>query len=57
MKLAKVNEKREVNIRKTVLAHLIVSQIAFIFVNFTKNKKNNRGAAGLNVVQTRRPRL
>ena len=41
MKLAKVNEKREVNIRKTVLAHLIVSQIAFIFVNFTKNKKNN----------------
>lgn len=39
MKLAKINEQRLIDIQKTIIAHLIVSQIAFTFANF--NKKNN----------------
>ena len=46
MKLAKINEKRERNVSKTIIAHLIVSQIAFIFVcsfaNFKKSNKNKK---------------
>ena len=40
MNLAKINEKREKDIKKTILSQLIVSQITFIFVNFQKSSKN-----------------
>ncbi len=40
MNLAKINEKREKDIRKTILANLIVSQLAFMFVNLDKKTKN-----------------
>ena len=38
MNLAKINEKREKDVRKTILAQLIVSQLAFIFVNMNKKE-------------------
>ena len=40
MKLAKINEKREKDIIKTISAHLIVSQITFLFVNMFKKHDN-----------------
>lgn len=40
MKLAQINEKREKDIRKTILSHLIVSQLTFMFANINKKKKN-----------------
>ena len=40
MNLAKINEKRENSIKKLILSQLIVSQIAFIFVNANKGHKN-----------------
>ena len=40
MKLAKINEKRENDIIKTISAHLIVSQITFLFVNMFKKHDN-----------------
>jgi hypothetical protein len=39
MKLAKVNEQREADIRKTVMAHLIVSQITYLFANMDNKRK------------------
>jgi len=38
MKLAKVNEKREISIKKTIMAHLLTSQLTFLFVNLNKHK-------------------
>lgn len=36
MKLAKMNEKSERNVKKSILSQLIVSQITFLFVNMNK---------------------
>lgn len=41
MNLSKMNEKREENIRKTIMSQLIVSQITFLIVNLNKQKDNN----------------
>ncbi len=40
MNISKNNEKQEKNIKKTLLANLIISQIAFLFVNLNKSNKN-----------------
>ena len=40
MKLAKINEKREKDINKTIISHLIVSQLTFLFVNLHKKRDN-----------------
>ena len=41
MKLDKVNEKRECDIRKTIASHVIVSQLAYMFANIDHPKKIN----------------
>ena len=40
MQLAKMNEKREIDIRKSIMSQLIVSQITFLFVNLNKQVDN-----------------
>ena len=40
MQLAKMNEKREIDIRKSIMSQLIVSQITFLFVNLNKQADN-----------------
>lgn len=41
MKLAKMNEKREKDIIKTIISQLIVSQMTFLFVNLFKKHDND----------------
>ena len=52
MKLAKMNEKREKDIIKTIFSQLIVSQMTFLFINLFKKHDNDNHILNKSVLTT-----